>query len=162
MANLLTQHLIGNQFSPLTVEAKNLEGNESAASLHLWRVLEVQNDFRCIILLNFHSNIKLTRAGLLAFILEDVFNKYLLGQGVVISPMPAYCLYCLPLNFDLKFLSHWAHEKLKRRPMVHFPLVSCENSGGLGSSIHWGGNSVHFSSFHRGLHVVTPPELLSA
>lgn len=34
-ANLLTQHLIGNQFSLPMVQGKNQKGNENAASLHL-------------------------------------------------------------------------------------------------------------------------------
>ena len=34
-ANLLTQHLIGNQFSLPTVEGKNQGRNNNAASLHL-------------------------------------------------------------------------------------------------------------------------------
>lgn len=40
-------------------------------------LLSVQNDVRHVISLNFHSNIKSTRAGLHASILEDAFNTHL-------------------------------------------------------------------------------------
>lgn len=43
-------------------------------------LLSVQNDIRHVISLNFHNNIKLIRAGLHAFILEDLFNKHLGGH----------------------------------------------------------------------------------
>lgn len=43
-------------------------------------LLSVQNDVRQVISLNFHSNVKSTRAGLHAFILEDAFNKHLGGH----------------------------------------------------------------------------------
>lgn len=93
--------------------------------------------------------------------MHSFWKMHLTNIWGAISRQPqtsVYGLYFLPLNFDSQFLSHWAHDELKRIPI--YPGL-CDNPRGLGSSTCCGGNFVQLSSFHGGLHGETPAELFA-